>query len=111
MKHPISVSIKPAAAHRTGTTASLTSDVLDCRLDSAFVSGPIAHPELEQLTVFQEELILVAPKSVRSLNALGREIQMIAFRMDCSYRQRLDSFFARRGLANFSISSVPPAAR
>jgi LysR family transcriptional regulator, cell division regulator len=85
---------------RTGTTASLTSDVLDCRLDSAFVSGPIEDSELEHFTVFQEELILAAPKSVRSLDALGtmQEVRTIAFRMDCSYKQRLDSFLAARGL-------------
>jgi DNA-binding transcriptional LysR family regulator len=84
----------------TGTTASLTADVLNCRLDSAFVSGPIKDVELEHLTVFQEELILVAPRSVRSLDALVsmQELQTIAFRMDCSYRQRLDSFLAGRGL-------------
>jgi DNA-binding transcriptional LysR family regulator len=86
---------------RTGTTASLTSDVLDCRLDAAFVSGPTKDVELEHVTVFQEELILVAPRAVRSLDALGsmQELQTIAFRMDCSYRQRLDSFLAGRGLA------------
>jgi len=86
---------------RTGTTASLTSDVLDCRLDAAFVSGPIEDAELEHLTAFQEELVLVAPRSVPSLDALGsmQAVQTIAFRVDCSYRERLDTFLASRGLA------------
>jgi DNA-binding transcriptional LysR family regulator len=50
--------------------------------------------------MFQEELILVAPRSVRSLDSLVsmQELQTIAFRRDCSYRQRLDSFLVGRGL-------------
>jgi DNA-binding transcriptional LysR family regulator len=85
----------------TGTTASLTSDTLNCRLDSAFVSGPIKNAELEHIPVFWEEVVLVAPRSVRSLDALAdmTELQTIAFRIDCSYRQRLDSFLTGRGLS------------
>lgn len=85
---------------RTGTAASLTADVLDCRLDSAFVSGPVEDAELEHLAVFQEELMLVAPRSVPNLDALGsmHGLQTIAFHTDCSYRHRLDSFLADRGL-------------
>lgn len=84
----------------TGTTCSLVSDVLDCRLDSAFVAGPIDHPELLDAPVFREELVLVAPKSIRSLDALGtiQHLQTIVFRIGCSYRQRLDAFLASRGL-------------
>lgn len=84
----------------TGTTCSLVSDVLDCRLDSAFVAGPIDHPELLHAPVFREELVLVAPKSIRSLDALGtiQHLQTIVFRIGCSYRQRLDAFLASRGL-------------
>jgi DNA-binding transcriptional LysR family regulator len=84
----------------TGTTCSLISDVLDCRLDSAFVAGPIDHPDLLHTPVFREELVLVAPRSLRSLEDLGliQNLQTIVFRIGCSYRQRLDSFLANRGL-------------
>jgi LysR family transcriptional regulator, cell division regulator len=84
----------------TGTTCSLVSDVLDCRLDSAFVAGPIDHPDLLCTPVFREELVLVAPRSLRSLEDLGllQNLQTIVFRIGCSYRQRLDSFLASRGL-------------
>jgi LysR family transcriptional regulator, cell division regulator len=84
----------------TGTTCSLISDVLDFRLDSAFVAGPIDHPDLLHTPVFREELVLVTPKSLRSLDELGSipNLQTIVFRIGCSYRQRLDAFLAERGL-------------
>src|SRR5262249_59896941 len=33
---------------RTGTSNSLTEDVVECRLEGAFVAGPVNHPDLEQ---------------------------------------------------------------
>lgn len=84
----------------TGTTCSLVSDVLEYRLDSAFVAGPVEHLELDHIPVFHEELVLVTPRSVRSLDDLATvpHLQTIVFRIGCSYRQRLDSFLAGRGL-------------
>lgn len=84
----------------TGTTSGLISDVLEYRLDSAFVAGPIDHPDLLHIRVFREELVLVAPRSLRSLEELGaiQNLQTIVFRIGCSYRRRLDEFLAGRGL-------------
>lgn len=84
----------------TGTTSGLVSDVLECRLDSAFVAGPIKHPDLDHIPVFREELVLVTPTSIRSLDDLStiQNLQTIVFRIGCSYRQRLDSFLTARGL-------------
>lgn len=84
----------------TGTTCSLIADVLECRLDSAFVAGPVDHPDLQHIPVFREELVLVTPRSVCSLDELGEieHLQTIVFRIGCSYRQRLESFLAQRGL-------------
>jgi DNA-binding transcriptional LysR family regulator len=84
----------------TGTTCSLITDVLECRLDSAFVAGPVDHPDLQHIPVFCEELVLVTPRSVCSLDELGEieHLQTIVFRIGCSYRQRLESFLAQRGL-------------
>ncbi len=38
----------------TGTTCSLVSDVIECRVDGAFVCGPVEHPDLDQLPIFRE---------------------------------------------------------
>ena len=54
---------------RTGTTCELVGDVLEQRVDGAFVCGPVAHPELEEQVMFREELVVLAAPDVASLDA------------------------------------------
>ncbi|HEV7370848.1 LysR family transcriptional regulator [Arenibaculum sp.] len=95
-----------AAAHpavdlvlRTGTTCELVAAVLEHRIEGAFVCGPVGHPELEAMTVWEEELVLVTAGGVRSLDALLRAgtPKIVVFRAGCSYRQRLEAVLAARG--------------
>jgi DNA-binding transcriptional LysR family regulator len=85
---------------RTGTTSSLIQDVVECKLEGAFVAGPVSHPELQTETVFHEELVLVTSRAVRSLDAVRTigHLKTVVFRVGCSYRQRLDSLLASMGL-------------
>jgi DNA-binding transcriptional LysR family regulator len=85
---------------KTGTTCELVAEVLGHRLEVAFVCGPVDRPELDEQTVFREELVLVTARSVRSLDALAAmgDIKIIVFRAGCSYRQRLDDILAARGI-------------
>ncbi|QCP52945.1 LysR family transcriptional regulator [Trinickia violacea] len=84
----------------TGTSCSLTSDVAECRLDGAFVAGPVDHPDLHTETIFQEELVLVTPRTLRSLESIlsVKDLKTIVFRMGCSYRQRLEALLAEMGV-------------
>jgi DNA-binding transcriptional LysR family regulator len=86
----------------TGTTRSLIEDVVECRLDGAFVAGPVDHPDLHAEPVFREELVLVTPPAIRSpadLAALAQP-RTIVFRLGCSYRQRLEAVLAGLGVAS-----------
>jgi DNA-binding transcriptional LysR family regulator len=84
----------------TGTTHKLVDDVLGCRLEGAFVAGPVNHPELHQETVFREELVLVTPPAIRTPSDLANvpDLKTIVFQTGCSYRQRLESILAERGI-------------
>ncbi len=84
----------------TGTTSELIAQVLDYRLEGAFVCGPVDHPELEEEAVFREELVLITARSVRTLSELVRkgDIKIIVLRAGCSYRQRLEAILAKRGI-------------
>jgi DNA-binding transcriptional LysR family regulator len=86
---------------RTGTTCELIADVLEHRLEGAFVCGPVAHPDLEEELMFCEELVVVTPRSVRSLDELVRreKLKIVVLRAGCSYRQRLEAVFAKRHIA------------
>ncbi|MDN6618114.1 MAG: LysR substrate-binding domain-containing protein [Corynebacterium variabile] len=89
---------------RTGTTDELIRDVLEYRLDAAFVSGPVDAAELQQRTVFEEELVLVSARnSDDPADTLLRHLaddplpvigassmpRLLVFRNGCSYRNRL----------------------
>jgi DNA-binding transcriptional LysR family regulator len=84
----------------TGTTCSLIEDVVECRLEGAFVAGPVEHPDLQQEIVFREDLVLVTPRSVRGIEDLSSisELKTIVFRVGCSYRIRLDNLLNRAGI-------------
>jgi DNA-binding transcriptional LysR family regulator len=85
---------------RTGTTGELIDGVLEDRLEGAFVCGPVDHPQLEAEFIFREELVMVAPRSVRSLSDLARRrnLKIVVLRAGCSYRQRLEAVLAARGI-------------
>jgi DNA-binding transcriptional LysR family regulator len=85
---------------RTGTTRELVEDVLAHRVEGAFVCGPVRHPDLEQETVFHEELVIATARSVRTLDELvGRgDLKTVVLRAGCSYRQLLEDILAKRGI-------------
>ena len=87
-------------ALRTGTTAELVQQVLDRRVEAAFVCGPVRHPELTERVAFREELVVATPPSLASLDGLAAlgERRLLVLRAGCSYRQRLEDILARRGL-------------
>lgn len=84
----------------TGTTRRLLDEVLAYRLEGAFVAGPVNHPELHQQVVFEEELVLVTAPAVRTLGDLSTvsDLKTIVFQIGCSYRQRLETVLADRGI-------------
>ncbi|WP_132978813.1 LysR family transcriptional regulator [Pigmentiphaga sp. D-2] len=85
---------------RTGTTARLVQDVVEYRLEGAFVAGPVTHPDLYQEAVFTEELALVGGPALRTIKSLASvpDLKTIVFQLGCSYRQRLESLLAAMGI-------------
>ncbi len=97
---------KFVAAHRdvdltleTGTTAELLDEVLDQRLEGAFVCGPVAHPDLIAERAFVEELVLMTATPLASIGELARDqnLRIVVLRRGCSYRQRLEDLLVRHG--------------
>ncbi|HTK00079.1 MAG TPA: LysR family transcriptional regulator [Bordetella sp.] len=84
----------------TGTTARLLQDVVECRVEGAFVAGPVSHPDIHQEIIFTEELVLVTSPAIRSLKDLIKvtELKTIVFQRGCSYRQRLETLLAGMGI-------------
>ena len=54
----------------TDTTDALTTQVIEHRLDGAFVCGPVRHPDLVSEQVFIEQLVLVSGVRVADLDSV-----------------------------------------
>jgi len=88
---------------RTGTTCELIEEVLQHRIEGAFVCGPVEHPDLTAEPVVREQLVVVTAPAVASLARLlgARGLKIVVLRAGCSYRQRLEEILARRGIVGF----------
>lgn len=85
----------------TGTAAELIEAVLASRVETAFVPGPVRHPDIVALPMLEEELVLVTAPSSASLEDITAKrgvVRIIVFRPGCSYRARLETLLADRGL-------------
>jgi len=79
----------------TGPSGTMLEGVLAGRLVAAFVDGPVLHPTLEGMAVFEEEMVIIAPLNhppvTRAQNVNGQSIY--AFRANCSYRHHFERWF------------------
>ena len=75
--------------------------VLKRKLDGAFVSGPVIHPELEECFFKSEELILVSGKNNRLDNAeaILARAPLITFPEGSIFRRRLELLLSSRSLS------------
>jgi LysR family transcriptional regulator, cell division regulator len=90
---------------RTGTSTESITRVLQRELDGAFVAGPVDHADLAQETVFREELVVATTPAIGGLQELGRTgaLKILVLRVGCSYRQRLETMLATRGIVDVRV--------
>jgi len=89
----------------TGTSAELIEKVLESRLDGAFVSGVEDHPDLDVVTSYVEELVMITPAAYRTVKAYLRQStlpKLLVFKIGCHYRQRLERYLGAEGIAVLS---------
>nr|WP_150959262.1 LysR family transcriptional regulator [Aneurinibacillus sp. XH2] len=82
----------------TGVTEELVQDVINHRLDGAFVTGPVIHPQIVQHEAFEEKLVLVTHKSATSpLDELTNK-PLLVFGSGCGYRSKLEQWLKLEGI-------------
>lgn len=80
--------------------AALTTQVIEYRLDGAFVCGPVRHPDLVSEQVFIEQPVLVSGVRVADLDSVmtdGRRHRVLVLQAGCAYRARLERLFEQHG--------------
>jgi DNA-binding transcriptional LysR family regulator len=86
----------------TGTTDTLVEAVMSRKLEAAFVADCTAVPRLEIMPAFDEELVVVAPRShprIRRAHDV-RTDTIISFPSGCAYRRRLQGWLAAAGVVS-----------
>lgn len=76
----------------SGVTEELQEDVLNHKLDGAFVTETELHPDLVSHDVFKEELVLISDMKETSLDQLKHE-PFLCFTEGCGYRARLEMWY------------------
>lgn len=77
----------------SGVTYQLQEDVLNHKLDGAFVTETELHPDLIAHEVFNEELVLISDGTTTSLEELKTK-PFLCFSKGCGYRARLEKWYA-----------------
>ena len=84
----------------TGTSGALVARVHACEIEAAFVAEPFTVAGLATQRAFDEELVVIQPRSAAALRSprdiAGRTV--IAFSAGCSYRCRLEEWLGRAGV-------------
>lgn len=76
----------------SGVTNQLQEKVLNHKLDGAFVTETVLHPDLVAHEVFNEELVLISDTTTTSLEELKTK-PFLCFSKGCGYRARLESWY------------------
>jgi DNA-binding transcriptional LysR family regulator len=83
----------------TGDAQKLTAMTLAGDLDAALVNGPVPDIPFDTVPVYEEELVIVAKAGhapIRSPRDANPQC-VLAFEPGCSYRKRLEDWFAQAG--------------
>lgn len=82
----------------TGVTHTLEEEVLNHKLDGAFVTESKFHPSLVSHEVFREELVLISERRASLWEEL-MELPFLCFSEGCGYRARLEAWYRDQNIA------------
>ncbi|MGH0803526.1 LysR family transcriptional regulator [Bacillus cereus] len=84
---------------KTDVSNQLMLDVLNYKLDGAFVTGPIKEPSFEQYEVSNKTLTLVTNQPTFKFHDLNHETFLV-FGKGCGYRTMLEKWLKHEGFIN-----------
>jgi len=83
----------------TGPSGAMIQGVLDGHVEAALVDGPINHPTLSGVPIWEEDMMVIASAqhhAIRRGRDAAGEVAYV-FRENCSYRHHLLKWFAHDG--------------
>ncbi len=89
----------------TSTSDKLIKEVLDYKLDGAFVCGLHEHPDIEQKLIVNEELVIVTESKRESLESLANPT-LLVFPYGCAYRAALEAWLRHIGIVTYKLMEL-----
>ena len=87
---------------QVGSSSRLIKQVKDGDLDAAFVSRKFGLPNFREELVFKDKLVVLAPKTIRTLSALHSAVRnglkVMVQRLGCSYTEKLLRLLTAKGI-------------
>ena len=82
---------------------NLINDVLNHKLDAAFVSAPINVNGLAQIHIKEEQLLILTSSNGPKLNELleKQPVKIVVFDEGCIFRARLESWLSSSGIVHY----------
>jgi len=94
----------------TGSSATLLQQLKQGELDAAFVSRAPGITGYRELAAFEDELVIVAPASLRATGGLlssgPAPVKVLVQRLGCSYTERLLAFLAQKSRRGHQIRQL-----
>jgi len=88
---------------KSAMRSDLINDVLNYKLDGAFVSAPVDVKGLGQINIKEEQLVILTASNGVKLNAMlaKQPIKIIVFDEGCIFRARLESWLSSKGIMHY----------
>lgn len=94
---------------KSAMRGDLINDVLNYKLDAAFIPAPLNVPGLKYEVVAEERLVILAPGATSSVGALLEQkemIKIIVFDQGCVFRARLEAWLSANGIVQYKAIVV-----
>jgi DNA-binding transcriptional LysR family regulator len=91
---------------KADNSINLINDVLNHKLDAAFVAAPITAPELGTHLIKEEKLVIATAESYPNLSEyLAKDrVKIVVFDQGCSYRPKLEAWLNTKGIINYQCT-------
>lgn len=93
-------------------SSNLINEVLNYKLDAAFVAAPVSVPELAQQTIKEEQLVMVTSTQYKKIEELiqDKQVKIVVFDQGCNYRARLESWQDPSPSGHSGFQEMDPAS-
>jgi len=93
---------------KSAMSPDLIQEVMNYKLDVAFITAPVTLPDLEQRLIKEEQLVIVSSGKYETLNDIVEDpqVRIIVFEQGCVYRARLESWLSYQGIINYKSTVV-----